>query len=374
VKTEGGRPPYTQPEAGSPPDSVTLGSPPSPSAPDPVTRTSDVDTDVSVVKTDVAKRRTFSSVMAERPVLMLIGALVVFYFFVSAFDHSLLSMQGARGILLLACPLAMFAGAQTVCMLTGGIDLSVSMVGAFAAYIVVDQMRFGPVWAIVAGLLVGALIGVVNGIGVGVFRVPAMIMTLGMQSVLLGLVTVGAGASGFLSSQRGLPTVIATLGTGSIGPLPANIIVFVVVSVLLVFGLSRTGLGRNLYAVGDNPAGCRLAGIRVWQVHIATYVIAGLLAAIGGFLVSGANGSNAPDMASVYLLPSVAAAVVGGTSVMGGVGGYGGTIVAALILTVLDRFLLSFDVPEAMRQFIYGLIVLALAWAYTRMTRGKAKS
>jgi len=312
-----------------------------------------------------------AAVIGERPVIALSGVFVVFYIVVGLFDHSLFTIQGARGILLLACPLAMFAGAQTVCMLTGGIDLSVAMAGTFAAYVVVDQMKFGPFWAIIAGLLCGMAVGVVNGIGVGVFRVPAMIMTLGMQSVLLGLVTVGAGASGFLNGSRGLPKVIMQLGTGSIGPIPADFLLWVVVAILVVLGLSRTGLGRNLYAVGDNAAACRLAGVRVWQVHVATYVIAGTLAAIGGMLVAGMNGATAPDMSNTYLLPSVAAAVVGGTSVMGGVGGYGGTIVAALILTVLNRLLLSFDVTEGPRQFVYGLIVLGLVWAYTRMTQGK---
>jgi len=329
---------------------------------------------VSPETKETTSRKSVMAFLAERPVVMLLIVLVVFYLFVSAFDHSLLSAQGARGILLLACPLAVFAGAQTICMLTGGIDLSVSMTGALVAYIVVDQMRHGPVVAIIAGLLVGAVVGFINGIGAGIFNVPAMIMTLGMQSVLLGLTTVASGANSFLDKSSGLPALVSWLGTGRIGPLPANFSVFVLVGVLLVFLLARTGLGRNLYAVGDNEKGCRLAGIRVWQVRIATYVIAGLLAAVAGMLVSGALGSNAPDMANIYLLPSVAAAVVGGTSVMGGSGGYGGTIVAALILTVLDRFLLTFTVPEAMRQFVYGLIVLALAWAYTRMTAGRRVS
>ncbi|HLT10453.1 MAG TPA: hypothetical protein VK028_06560, partial [Micromonosporaceae bacterium] len=114
--------------------------------------------------------------------------------------------------------------------------------------------------------------------------------------------------------------------------------------------------------------GSRLAGIRVWQVLIATYMIAGVLAATGGMLISGMNGSVGPDMSNIYLLPSIAAAVIGGTSVMGGVGGFGGTIVGALILTVLNRLLLTFDTNEAVRQFIYGLIVLGLAWVYARLT------
>jgi len=101
-------------------------------------------------------------------------------------------------------------------------------------------------------------------------------------------------------------------------------------------------------------------------------MIAGLLAAVGGLMTAGMNGSVAPGMADTYLLPSIAAAVLGGTSVLGGTGGFGGTIVAVLILTVLDRLLLSLNISQALQYVVYGLIVLALAVAYTRLTRARA--
>jgi ribose transport system permease protein len=93
-----------------------------------------------------------------------------------------------------------------------------------------------------------------------------------------------------------------------------------------------------------------------------------VLAALGGLLFSGNTGSVGPDQTNAYLLPSVAAAVIGGTSILGGVGGYTGTILGALILTVLNRLLLALDTTEAFRQILYGLIVLALAWVYVRVT------
>ena len=135
-----------------------------------------------------------------------------------------------------------------------------------------------------------------------------------------------------------------------------------------MLGLSRSGLGRMIYAVGDNPVACRLAGVRVWQVLLAVYVLSGLFAAIAGLLFSGISGSVGPDQTNAYLLPSVAAAVIGGTSILGGSGGYTGTILGALILTVLGRLLLSLDTSEAVRQVLYGLIVLVLAWVYVRVS------
>ena len=150
--------------------------------------------------------------------------------------------------------------------------------------------------------------------------------------------------------------------------IPANTVVWIVLGGLIVLGLSRSGLGRMIYAVGDNPVACRLAGVRIWQVLLAVYVLSAVLAALGGLLFSGISGSVGPDQTNAYLLPSVAAAVIGGTSILGGVGGYTGTILGALILTVLNRLLLTLDTTEAFRQILYGLIVLALAWVYVRLT------
>ena len=143
------------------------------------------------------------------------------------------------------------------------------------------------------------------------------------------------------------------------------------ISALIVLGLSSSGLGRMIYAVGDNPVACRLAGVRVWQVLLAVYVMAGLFAAIGGLPFSGTTGSVGVDQTNSYLLPSVAATVIGGTSILGGIGGYTGTILGAIVLTLLNRLLLRLDTSEAFKQMLYGAIVLALAWLYVRLSGQK---
>ena len=123
-----------------------------------------------------------------------------------------------------------------------------------------------------------------------------------------------------------------------------------------------------MYAVGDNPIAARLAGVRTWQVHVALYVISGLLAGVAGVVLAGVTNTAAPTTADSYLLPSVAAAVIGGTSIFGGRGGYSGAIVGALILTVLNSLLTVLSAPQPIRQIIYGLIILAVAAAYARVT------
>ena len=132
--------------------------------------------------------------------------------------------------------------------------------------------------------------------------------------------------------------------------------------------LRRTGYGRLLYAIGDNPVAARLSGARAWQVLIVLYVISALLAAIAGFLLAGLTNIASVTLADSYVLPSVAAAVIGGTSIMGGRGGFGGTIVGALILTVLTSLLSALGFPRPSRQILFGSIIVAVAAAYTRVT------
>ena len=149
--------------------------------------------------------------------------------------------------------------------------------------------------------------------------------------------------------------------------MPYSLLVFVPVAILLL-GLRRTGYGRLLYAIGDNPIAARLSGARSWQVLVVLYVISALMAAVAGFLYSGLTNTASVTLVDSAVLPSVAAAVIGGTSIMGGRGGYGGTIVGALILTVVAALLTSLGLPEAVRQILFGAIIVAVAAAYTRVT------
>lgn len=311
--------------------------------------------------------------MQERPIVVLGLVFVVLYLVTGALDPAMFSLAGIRSVLLLAAPLGIFAAAQTLCMLTGGIDMSVAMVANFAAYVCANAAGAGQVTALLLAFGVGLLAGTLNGVGVGVFKVNPLIMTLGLSSVLLGVVVVGMQTGGFLAGSKTLIPIVAYLGGGTlIGPIPASALVWVPLSAVLIWGLARTGLGRLIYAVGDNPIACRLGGVRVWAVLVATYAMAGVLAAMGGLLFSGISSSLGPDQTNGYLLPAIAATVIGGTSIMGGIGGYGGTIMGVLILTTLNRLLLTLHTSEGVRQVTYGLIVLALAWVYVRISGQRA--
>jgi ribose transport system permease protein len=253
-------------------------------------------------------------------------------------------------------------------MLTGGIDLSVGAVASMAGFVLATLVG-GPGLAagVAVALLVAALAGLFTGIGVGVFRVHPLIMTLGMSLVVLGLANVWQLV--MVQTGAGVPEGLRTLGTGTfLDVLPYSLLVFVPVAVIILVGLRRTGYGRLLYAIGDNPIAARLSGARSWQVLVVLYIISAVLAAVAGFLISGLTNVASVTLADSYVLPSVAAAVIGGTSILGGRGGYAGAIVGALILTVLTSLLSSLGLPEAVRQVLFGSIIVIVAAAYTRVT------
>lgn len=317
---------------------------------------------------DIEPRSGWAVWLTDHPQVVLGAVLVALVLATAAVEPRYLTFSGLRNTVLLAAPLGMMAGAQTILMLTGGIDLSVGMIATAAAYVAANQSPNGAGIAIVLGLAVGLVAGSVNGIGVGVFRVNPLIMTLAMSAILLGLFT--ALSFTVLQGSTTVAPFIRTLGGGSFlgNRVPYNALVWAGLSVVVIYGLRRTGLGRLLYAVGDNPVAVRLAGVRIWQVHIAAYAIAGILAALAGIILAGRTGAVDLQLAVNFLLPSVAAAVIGGTSIFGGIGTYSGTILGALILGVLATLLTFLDAGQAVQQVVYGSIVLGLSWLYARVT------
>jgi ribose transport system permease protein len=221
--------------------------------------------------------------------------------------------------------------------------------------------------AIVVALAIAALAGFLTGVGVGVFRVHPLIMTLGMSLVVLGLANVWQLV--MVQTGAGVPAILRTLGSGTVfGIVPNSLIIFVPVAGLVLLLLRRTGFGRLLYAIGDNPVAARLSGARSWQVLIVLYMLSAVIAAIAGFLYSGLTNVASVSLVDTSVLPSVAAAVIGGTSIMGGRGGFAGTMVGALILTVLSSLLSALGFPEAVRQILFGSNIVVVAAAYTRVT------
>jgi ribose transport system permease protein len=305
--------------------------------------------------------------MSDYPIVPLIVLLVVLVVVLQFLRPGIVNERWIANTIKFSIPLAILASCQTLTMLTGGIDLSVGTVATMAAFIVATQVGLhGPPVAILIALIPAVLIGVANGIGIGVFRVHPLIMTLGTSLIGTGCLQVYQRT--VIASGSEVPAGLAWLGTGLTYGIPNALLLFVPLAILVMFTLRRTGFGRLLYAVGDNERATRIAGVLYWQVILALYVVSGLIAGIAGLLYVGLIKAPSLSLADPLVLPSVAAAVIGGTSIFGGRGGYAGTIVGALILTVLTTLLTILQMPEGSRRILFGLIILAVTAAYIRIT------
>jgi ribose transport system permease protein len=337
------------------------------------------------------KLKMFDESRISKSMLSLTGILFALYIITGLLDSYNFSIPAIGNIFYLGAALGLLAAGQTICMLTGGIDLSLAMIATGAAFIVSVKSSSGLLVALSLALLYCVVIGAINGLAVGLLGMNPLIMTLGMNAVLIGVFTVGVTT--FLQGSSTVPEALVTLSTASIidtsgwvfesatadprsWPFFASIVdtlswpffIWLLVSLIVLFILARTGLGRLIYAIGDNAQSARLAGVKVWQVQVTTYVMCAILGGIGGIILGGQSGAVALSLANSFLLPSVAAVVIGGTSIMGGIGGYKGTMMGTLILTLLSSLLTTINSSEAVKQMIYGAIVLALAWTYAKIS------
>jgi len=306
--------------------------------------------------------------LQRNTIVALIVLLLLFVAVVELLKPGTVNPVWLSNTLLFAAPLGILAAGQTMVMLTGGIDLSVVSVATGSAFLMTTTaLKFGDVSAVVIGLGLGLIVGAINGVGVALLGVQPLVMTLGT-----GLMTQGAiivYSQRILASRSIVPDFIHAIGSDRlVGLVPFDLFLWLPIAVLVVVTLGQTGFGRLLYAIGDNRDGCKLAGVRVWRLVLIDYIICAVLASIAGFVLVGHTNSADLSLAANYLLPSIAAVIIGGTSIFGGRGGYSGSIIGALILTVLDGLLTLLDSPEPIKQILYGGIIFALAAAYSRLT------
>jgi len=263
----------------------------------------------------------------------------------------------ARAILVLSSFVVVLGFGQQLAILIGGLDLSVASVmtlGGILAFAWIGDSGPALIWGIPAVLAVTALVGAANGIGIALLGVPPFIMTLAMGIIVYGVVL---GMTGGTPSGHPSP-LLSALFTHSVLTIPWVIILMVVVAVLGTLLQRATPFGRKLYAVGTSPAAARVAGLPVQRLTILTYAISGAAAGFGGILAVGYSGGATLSLGDSYLLPSIAAAVIGGTSILGGRGIYLGVVGGAVLLTTLSTIISSLGIAEGWRTIIYGLVIL----------------
>ncbi|MEO0386627.1 MAG: ABC transporter permease [Pseudomonadota bacterium] len=289
--------------------------------------------------------------------LILLGSL----FFPQILSAAYLTQQ-----LQIAAFLGLLATGATIVILLGHIDLSVPWVLTGAAILSTALVGTGnPVLAalaVPAALAFGALIGVVNGIGVAILRVPSMVWTLAVNSMLLGLAVLNTGGFNPKGEASGLMIAMAS---GKLLGLPVSFLIWIAVSLALVAFLSRTPFGRYLRAIGFNEKATYLSGVATPSVVFAAFAIAGMCSALGGVLLAGYANQAYQSMGDPFLLPTIAAVVIGGTSILGGRGGLFGTVGGALFITLLTSILSVLQIGDAWRNIIFGIIILVMLLSQT---------
>jgi ribose transport system permease protein len=269
--------------------------------------------------------------------------------------------------LVLASYLGIVAGGQTLVILTGGIDLSIAWNLNLAAILLTQLSEQMPVfWAAVAALGCAAVVGLINGLGIAYLRIPSLVMTLGMNAVLAGVTLVYTNGS----PQGDAPPFSRDLAVGKIGGIVHWALIFwALFSAALIFLLRRTVYGKRLYAIGNNPRAAYLSGVPVRWVLVLTYTLCGLCAGLGGIMLTGYSQQSYLGMGDLYVLPAIAAVVIGGTSILGGSGGYTGTIAGAITVVLLQNVLQIVGIRPAGQQILYGLIILLMLFVYGRNAR-----
>lgn len=270
--------------------------------------------------------------------------------------------------------LGFIAIGQTLVILSGGegIDLSVGTVATLGA-ILASRTMAGSDAMLVPGILlalaVAAAIGLVNGLGIVFLKIPPFVMTLGMLGVVGGLILVVTGG---VADGRAAPALVQLVNGRFLFGIPGILIVWAVLAILVTLLLRGTVFGRQLYAVGASREAARLSGVPVRRVLLSTYMLSSVFAAVGGIAMVGYSQQVFLNLANDLTLPSIAAVIIGGTLVAGGVGGYLGSAVGAIVLTVLTSLLTTLSMPEWARIVMQGIVLIALLTVYGRQRRLRA--
>lgn len=263
--------------------------------------------------------------------------------------------QQFETILILCSFLVVVSFGQGLVVLIGGLDLSIPSVLTMGAILTAVWVGAdGSLWKIVAVLGLCAGVGALNGLGVAVFKVPAFIMTLAMGIIVYSLCLGATGGS----PNGASPKVLSWIMNGRIAGTPVIVILTLIGAVIAFIIQSRTRFGTRLYALGSNAVAAKFAGLHTTRLTVMTYGLCGLLAGISGMLLVGYSNGATLRMGEPYLLPSVAAVVIGGSAINGGRGSFVGTLAGALLLTILDMIISSLGFSQGWRTVISGAIIL----------------
>lgn len=300
---------------------------------------------------------TIKKLLKNKPLIVLIAASVV----VAIINPRFLTWGNILTVLRQTSINAVIATGMTFAILIGGIDLSVGSVLGFCGAIAASMISSGinAFVVVVAALMLGTLIGFFNGTLITAGRLQPFIATLGTVTLLRGLILVFTKGRPISTGGTGTSEAFGKIGTGFIGPIPIPVYIMIVVFILAYYILNHTRIGRYIYATGSNEEATIYSGIKTSRVKLFVYSISGMTAALAGILITARLGSAQPTAGAGYELDAIAAVVLGGTSMAGGVGTIAGTAIGALIIGILNNALNLMKVPSYYQDVAKGIVILA---------------
>jgi ribose transport system permease protein len=303
----------------------------------------------------------------KRTWFLLVVFLCVLLFVAEGISPGFVRLRHLGVVLRQASFLGIVGLGQTLVILTGGIDLSVGALvtagNIFTCELLARSPYLPPLVLLLPLLVVGFLVGVGNGLGITRLGIPPLIMTVATGSIVDGVTLIYCGGS---SAGYATPP-LQYLGSRLLaGVVPVNSLIFVTLCAGVAFLLNRTTFGRKVFAVGTNEVAAYASGVNTSRVKVMAYGLSALLAVFMGMILAGYTQTGFLGIGNEYTLSSIAATVIGGTSITGGRGGILGTALGAIILTVIKSILTVLQIPESGRKIVEGLVILTLVNVYAR--------
>ncbi|WP_223285666.1 ABC transporter permease [Paenibacillus sp. PL91] len=295
-------------------------------------------------------------------------AIILLFVSLTFLNPYFLDFNNLMNVLLQVSISSILAVGMTFVIIAAGIDLSVGPLTAFSSVILGMALHqsYGVALPLLLCVLIGAILGLVNGIVIAKLKVPAFIATLGMMSIVRGLALYITNGQ----SIHMLPESFIAVSSGNIGGIPLPVVYAVAVAIIGAFVLNYTKFGRYVYAIGGNKEAARLSGIRTSLIEVCVYIISGITCGIGAIILAGRLNAGQPIAGVGYELDAIAAVIIGGTSLSGGEGKISGTIMGAVLIGMLRNGLNLMNVSPFLQQIIIGAVIIGAVF-YDQYRRSK---
>lgn len=314
---------------------------------------------------NAVKKKNYMQILM-RPQVLVYVILIIMLIVANIVSPGYLKGKHLLSMLRIAAFLGIVCIGQNLVILIGGIDMGVPyviMIGNVIGAEILKGQDSNIVKALGAVILAGAVIGIIESIGINYFKINAFIMTLGMGIIVEGVAMVTTGGAPKGSSS---PMLTKLTSMNTVGGISGIIIIWAIAAAIFIIVMKYTKFGRYVYALGANPAGARFSGVHTKKIRALVYIVSPIVCAFVGFMLVGYTGTTYLEVGDSYDPANIAAVILGGTAVTGGRGSYVGTIAGVLIMTILTDFLTILNVNEAIRTMVNGIVLIVLLIAYSR--------